>query len=347
MAEETAGSKKELEADNTGLLTGDTVRTGFILLTNGETKPLQYSVVGDRAVFEGDIVLGTVDEMETSAAVIGDIAQEGGDIAHGVGITGQQYRWPNALMPYEIDPGVTNGEARVADAITHWQTRTNMRFVRRTSANASQYPNYVRVIRSDGCWSYVGMRGGRQDLSLADGCGFGAAVHEFGHAWGLWHEQSREDRDSYVTVHWANIQSGMEHNFNQHITDADDLGAYDYGSIMHYGAYAFSKNGLPTLTAKQAGVTFGQRSGLSAGDIAAVHHMYRTWHSNKTVAQTYATHHSKNAWANIAGLGWRKVHPDAPDGVADVFAQLVWARAYNRNVSVFADGTHIYYAYMS
>lgn len=346
MADEPADNAQQTEADNTGFLTGDTVRTGFIVLTSGETQPVQYSVVGDLAVFEGDIVLGTVDEMDRNAGVISDLAMLGDDgVAHGVGITGQQYRWPNALIPYEIDGGVTNGEARVAAAIAHWESNTNMRFVRRTAANASQYQNYVRVIRGDGCWSYVGMRGGRQDLSLADGCGFGAAVHEFGHAWGLWHEQSREDRDTYVTIHWANIQSGMEHNFNQHISDGDDIGSYDYGSIMHYGAYAFSKNNQPTITPKQSGVTIGQRNGLSAGDIAAVHFMYRTWHVNKAVAQVYATHHAKNAWVNLVGLGWRRIHPDAPDGVTNVFAQMVWARAYNRNVTVFADGTYVYQAY--
>jgi astacin len=346
VSDETAENTQQKEADNTGLLSGETVRTGYVVLTTGETKAVQYTEVDSRAVFEGDIVLGTVEEMTRNTGVISDLAQEGDEIAHGVGITGQQYRWPNGLMPYEIDPGVTNGEARVTDAINHWQSKTNMRFVRRTSANASQYPNYVRVIRGSGCWSYVGMRGGKQELSLADGCGFGAAVHEFGHASGLWHEQSREDRDSFITVHWANIQSGKEHNFNQHISDGDDIGGYDYGSIMHYGRFAFSKNSQPTITPKQSGVTIGQRSGLSAGDIAAVHHMYRTWHSNKTVAQTYATHHSKNAWVNIVGLGWRRVHPDAPDGVTNVFAQMVWARAYDRKVSVFADGTFVYHAYM-
>jgi hypothetical protein len=113
-------------------------------------------------------------------------------------------------------------------------------------------------------------------VNLADGCQLGQTIHEIGHVIGLWHEQSREDRDSFVTIQWANIEPGKEHNFNQHISDGDDVGAYDYGSIMHYGRTAFSRNGQDTIVPiNPAGAAIGQRTALSAGDIAAANSFCR------------------------------------------------------------------------
>jgi len=338
-------AEEQMVRDNEGFLVSDDLRTGFISGTVLKPTAVQYSAVDGLAVFEGDIILGTVEEMDrTSAEVQADAQSDDSGIAYSVAITGQKYRWPGALMPYVIDSGLPN-KSRVTDAIAHWQAETNVRFVLRTSANASQYPNYVRVFKGNGCWSSVGMRGGKQEISLADGCGFGAAVHEFGHAWGLWHQQSREDRDAYVTIKWANIQSGKSSNFNQHISDGDDIGAYDYSSIMHYGAYAFSKNGLPTIVAKQAGVTLGQRNGLTPGDVAAIHHIYRTTHRNLLCSRVYATPHSKNAWAHFSGFGWRKVDSKSADGVTNVFALLATARANGRRLDVQMDGSKIYAVY--
>ena len=336
-----AGIEERYE-DQGGMLSGNDVRTGFISGVSFKNKPVQYAVVDGLAVFEGCIVLGTAEEMEarTKAILSGaEGAPEG--VAHGIGIPGQQYRWPGGLMPYEIDPALPN-QQRITDAVNHWTQNTSMRFVQRTAANASQYPDYVRFRPASGCWSQVGMRGNKQEIGLAAGCGTGSVIHEIGHAWGLWHEQSRSDRDSHVTINWQNIEAGKEHNFNQHITDGDDYGAYDYDSIMHYPTWAFSKNGNPTIETIPPGIPIGQRSSLSAGDIATIHAMYRVWHYNLSVTLAYATHHSRNAWAYLAGIGWRKIKADKNDGVTNTFLVCCEARANNRKVHALIDGTNLY-----
>lgn len=55
----------------------------------------------------------------------------------------------------------------------------------------------------------IGRDGGMQLLSLGAGCMYvGIVIHEFMHAVGFFHEQSRTDRDDFVTVIWENIQDG-------------------------------------------------------------------------------------------------------------------------------------------
>jgi hypothetical protein len=261
------GGRRTRDADATvGEQTGgeSEVRTALIRGSTFAVKAVQYVEVDGLAMFEGDIVLGTVEQVVQLSDMLR--AESAVGVAAGVAITGAQFRWPQCRIPFTIDATLPN-QARITAAIAHWEANTSYRFVARTTE-----ADFVTFRPGSGCSSSVGRRGGQQFVNLGTACSTGNVIHEIGHVVGLWHEQSREDRDLFVTINWAKIQPGAEHNFNQHITDGDDIGAYDFGSIMHYPRSAFSVDGTDTITpiaTVPPGVTIGQRSALSTGDISA------------------------------------------------------------------------------
>lgn len=257
-------TKSTLSPEDAGV---GVVKHSYISGVTFGLKKVTYAAIDGLGVFEGDIILGTVDQLESMRE---SVEHPEPDVERAVAISGSQFRWPGGIIPFVIDSAMPD-QQRVTDAINHLQANTNLRLIAR-----STQANFVRFQGGSGCSSPVGMRGGQQDITLGPGCDWPRAVHEICHSAGLWHEQSREDRDHFVVIHLNNVQPSQAHNFDQHITDGDDMGAYDYGSLMHYGRHDFAINpALDTITpTPNANQAIGQRTGLSAGDIIAINALY-------------------------------------------------------------------------
>ncbi|XP_076458528.1 meprin A subunit beta-like [Babylonia areolata] len=193
-------------------------------------------------------------------------------------------KWPDGIVYYVISsafPSTTR--ATIIEAMREIESDTKhgssycVRFVQRTTQH-----DYVYIQKNTGCHSKIGRQGGSQELSLGTGCeGKGTIMHELNHALGFWHEQNRYDRDTYVIIHTDNIAAAHQHDFSKHSShDMTTLGTpYDFGSIMHYGAYTFavdkSKPSMSPRPGHATGVTMGQRLAMSVQDVARIQKLYQ------------------------------------------------------------------------
>lgn len=261
-------------------------------------------------IYEGDIMFSP--KMLSAKRV--KLVYEQGEVPDSQKSVGRELaRWPDNTVYYSIDSNLPD-KARVTNAIKHWETNTSIKFVERTTQ-----ANYVYFTSGSGCSSYVGMIGGKQNIILAKNCSTGNTIHEIGHATGLWHEQSRVNRDNHIKIHWANIRTGMEHNFKTY----EDMGFdgkeftsnLDFMSIMMYPPYAFSKNGEPTITRADGSSYSVQRTSLSSGDKEGINTMYPSSTTAKVEYQNgeYYTISGLivlrfyDAWYYSGPYGWKMV----------------------------------------
>ncbi|XP_039612291.1 low choriolytic enzyme-like isoform X2 [Polypterus senegalus] len=186
--------------------------------------------------------------------------------------------WPKSVdgfvyVPYNLSSQYNDIEKMAIETgMQDIANGTCIRFVPR-----SHESNYLNIQSKTGCWSFLGLNGGAQPMSLqAPGCTWsGVAAHELMHALGFVHEQSRIDRDRYITILWENILKDREFNFDKYKTNNLDT-PYDYGSLMHFGKYAYSEDGLPTILPKSnINVQIGQRFGPSPTDKLKINKLYK------------------------------------------------------------------------
>ncbi|KAK0401942.1 hypothetical protein QR680_016059 [Steinernema hermaphroditum] len=158
-------------------------------------------------------------------------------------------RWPKGIVYYGFDDAFADtGKEAVRAAIGFWERNTCIRF--KYLENPGTIPpgseGNVIFYEGNGCFSELGKSEWLiQHISLAPWCqSVRVATHEIAHTLGLFHEQSRYDRDTYIYVDTTNIQEDYKGQYGAaSATDMNNYGKpYDYRGIMHYWANLWAKD---------------------------------------------------------------------------------------------------------
>ncbi len=196
-----------------------------------------YHIVGDDVMIGEDVVLGTV------AEVLGGGPDSDTPGARALGLADLGKRWPDGVVPYEIDIDVGIPNATIIDeTLARLAETLPVRFV--VDADAADRVRFVLWDKDFGLSEGIGMTGGVQQIKLPENkqppedelpktVNARTIAHEMLHALGRFHEQQRPDRDNFVDYHDECVNPGSEGNFSKLVGELP-LGPYDLGSLMHY-----------------------------------------------------------------------------------------------------------------
>jgi hypothetical protein len=255
-------------------------------------RPVTYSIVNGQHIYQGDIIVDHVFPIMSQAAT--SAAKTGTGSSYSMTIAYSQYLWPKvsgvATVYYIID---ANSDPRATPTIDAAIAQFNSDFPNviqwvQWNPQNPQGPNYVDINLSGNnfsgsCEAAEGYEAiPAQPMTGSFLCAEGTILHEMGHVIGLWHEMSRSDRDTYISVNYQNIIKGSRFNFDIVQDDAQNMTFYDYASLMQYPAFSFIRNGGPGIETIPAGMPLGSFDGIpvpqtvdySAGDKEGVERLY-------------------------------------------------------------------------
>ncbi|XP_047455696.1 meprin A subunit beta-like [Mugil cephalus] len=234
-------------------------------------------------------------------------------------------------VPYVLEKDLEmNAKGLILRAFDQFRLKSCIDFKPRDS---EEY--YISVQKRGGCFSYVGRTfSGGQVLSIGRFCDRLATVeHEFLHALGFYHEQSRYDRDDYVTIAFENIIKGRENNFHKIGSEKSTTQGvpYDYLSVMHYGKNFFSNGNGSTVITKDPKFqdVIGQRLEMSPCDVMELNLLYKCnssiafkmhcGFSDGTMCQMKHCSRTSTSWELVqyAQGGPTSDHTSLPDGNGD------------------------------
>jgi hypothetical protein len=189
--------------------------------------------------------------------------------------------WPGHRVAYQFNSNVTTANReRALAAMAEIEAVANVKFVPLTPSWSG---GWVIIRASNTNASVVGYGGpGIHSIQIASWGERFVIVHELMHLLGIHHEHQRPDRNQYIEVVTANIAPGAMINFE--IVNATPNGPYDFESLMHYGFCTFSAcpglctdpcyTIIPRPGYEHLLFVMGNRTHLSAGDIAALQQLY-------------------------------------------------------------------------
>ncbi|XP_073821613.1 zinc metalloproteinase nas-14-like [Musca autumnalis] len=185
-------------------------------------------------------------------------------------------KWPQNTLKYVFCDYFTDEQKEIVRSChREISNKTCVKFVETVKSDFG----YVCITNATtGCNAQVGYQGTEtQKMNLSPAC-FNVPLkpcHEFIHALGFVHAHSAYNRDDFVKIIEANIIEGKESAFEKKPNSKDCRVKYNTNSIMHYGPYAFSKNGKATITALNGNNEgMGQRTKITEGDFKKIRSMY-------------------------------------------------------------------------